>query len=149
MRLNPIAANINHVLSQTFGYGPAQKSPGDLNQMEVVLVFKTFADRNVKDVLPAGTSIPNPSNYRHEVDLVLIRCDTNKSAIARTELWDASNQMVRLAFLDPAATVKYNDFVPGSPFATMQEIYCQKSFAGIGVRLVEDKGSIVTRAVFG
>ena len=128
-------------------YGPAQKSRNDSNQMEAVTVFKNFSDHNVKEFFPAGTSIPDPPNYREEVDLISTRCDANKFAITRTEYWDASNHLVRMAFLDPAVSVKYTDFVPGSPFAAMQEIFCQKSYAGVGIRFREDKGSIVVMDV--
>jgi hypothetical protein len=129
-------------------YGPARKSRSDPNQMEVVAIFKNFADRNVKEFFPAGTSIPDPPNYRQEVDLILIRCDANKFAITKTEFWDASNRLVRFVFGDPAVGVRLSEFVPGSPFAAMQEIVCQKGYAGVGFRLVEDKGLIVAAEVF-
>jgi hypothetical protein len=129
-------------------YGPAKKSRSDPNQMEVVVIFKNFADHNVKDFFPAGASIPDPPNYRHEVDLTLIRCDANKFAITKTEFWDASNQLVRTVFSDPAVSVKFSDFIPNSPFAALQEIFCQKGYAGVGLRLAEDKGSILVTEVF-
>jgi hypothetical protein len=116
--------------------------------MEVVGIFKNFADRNVKDFFPAGTSIPDPPNYRQEVDLILIRCEANKFAITKTEFWDASNRLVRIVFSDPAVSVKFSEFIPNSPFAAMQEIFCQKGYAGVGLRLAEDKGSIVVTEVF-
>jgi Caspase domain/PDZ domain len=129
-------------------YGSAQKSRSDPNQMEVVGIFKNFADHNVKDFLPVGTSIPDPPNYRNEVDLILIRCDANKFAITKTEFWDASNRLVRIVFSDPAVSVKFSEFIPNSPFAAMQEIFCQKGYAGVGLRLADDKGSIVVTEVF-
>jgi hypothetical protein len=129
-------------------YGPPQKGRSDPNQMEVVGIFKNFADRNVKDFFPAGTSIPDPPNYRQEVDLILIRCEANKFAITKTEFWDASNRLVRIVFSDPAVSVKFSEFIPNSPFAAMQEIFCQKGYAGVGLRLAEDKGSIVVTEVF-
>ena len=129
-------------------YAPAQKSRSDPNQMEVVGIFKNFADHNVKDYFPAGASIPDPPNYRQEVDLILIRCDANKFAITKTEFWDASNRLVRIVFSDPAVSVKFSEFIPNSPFAAMQEIFCQKGYAGVGLRLADDKGSIVVTEVF-
>ena len=128
-------------------YRPPQKSRNDANQMEAVTVLKNNIDHNVKEFFPAGTSIPNPTNYRQEADLIAIRCDANKFVITRTEYWDTSNHLVRMVFLDPAVSVKYTDFLPGSPFAAMQEIFCQKSYAGVGLRLREDNGSIVAMEV--
>jgi hypothetical protein len=129
-------------------YGPPQRSRSDPNQIEVVVVFDNHTDRNVSDYFPPGTSIPNPPNYRQEVDLVLLRCDANRSAMTRTEHWDASNRLVRMQLLEPTISANFSEFVPGSPFANMQEIFCQKGYAGIGLRLVEDKGSIIVAEVF-
>ena len=129
-------------------YGSVQKSRNDPDQVEVVTIFKNFVDHNVKDFFPAGTSIWDPPNYRYEVDLMLLRCDSPKFAITKTEFWDASNRLVRIVFSDPAVSVKYNDFAPISPFAAMQEIFCQKGYAGVGLRLAEDKGSITVKEVF-
>jgi hypothetical protein len=128
-------------------YGSAQKGKSDPNEMEVVTVFSNSADRNVKEFFPVGTSIPDPPNYRQEVDLIKIRCDVNKFLITRTEMWDASNQLVRMQFLDPATNVKYSDFVPASPFASLQLIFCPKSEAGLGFKLVQDQGSTVIMEV--
>jgi hypothetical protein len=128
-------------------YGSAQKSKSDPNQVEVVTVFKNFADRNVKELLPAGTSVPDPPNYREEVDLVLVKCDANKFLITRTEHWDASNQLVRISFLDPTTNVKYGDTQPTSPFAALKIIVCPKSEAGLGLRVAQDQGSVVVTEV--
>jgi hypothetical protein len=128
-------------------YGSAQKSRSDPNQMEVVTVFRNFSDHNAKELFPAGTSIPDPPNFRQEADLILIRCDVNEFLITRTELWDASNQLVRMSFLPLATNTKYNNSQPTSPFAALQAIVCPKSEAGLGVRLAQDQGSIVVTEV--
>jgi hypothetical protein len=129
-------------------YGSVQKSRSDPDQVEAVTIWKYFADHNVKEFFPAGTFIPDPPNYRYEVDLMLIRCDSPKFAITKTEFWDTSNRLVRSQFWDPAVSIKYNEFIPTSPIGAMQEIFCQKSYAGVGLRLEEDKGSIVVMEVF-
>jgi Caspase domain/PDZ domain len=129
-------------------YEPAQRNRSDPNQIEVIIVFKNFSDRNVKEFFPEGMSIPDPPNYRQEVDRVLIKCDTNKYVITKTEFWDASNHLVRMSVGDPSATLKFSEFGPGSPSAALQDIFCQNDYAGIGVRLADDKGSIVAAEVF-
>jgi hypothetical protein len=129
-------------------YGSVQKSRSDPDQVEAVTIFKNFVDHNVKDFFPAGTSIWDPPNYRYEVDLMLIRCDSTKFVIIKTEFWDSSNRLVRSTFSDPAVPIKYNEFLPMSPIGAMQEIFCQKGYAGVGLRVAEDKGSIVVMEVF-
>jgi hypothetical protein len=128
-------------------YGPPRKSRENPDQVEVVTVFKNLADHNVKEFLPEGYSIPDPPNYRDEVDLISMRCDSNKFVIARTEFWDASNQLVRMQVLDPAQ-LKFSEAQSNSPIAALKEISCPKSYAGVGIRLAEDKGSISVAEVF-
>jgi len=119
----------------------------DPNQLEIVHVFKNFADRNVKDFFPEGVVIPDPPNFREEVDLILIRCDSNQFAITRIEHWDASNRLVRMQFVDPAH-VKFSEVGPASSAAVMQDMYCKKGYAGAGIRFTENKGSIVAKEIF-
>jgi hypothetical protein len=128
-------------------YGPPRKSRDIPNQVEVITVFKNLADHNVKEFLPEGFSIPDPPNFRNEVDLMVIGCASNKFAITRTEYWDASNQLVRMQVLDPAL-LKFSEVQPSSPLAALEEISCPKSYAGVGMRLAEDKGSFVVAEVF-
>jgi hypothetical protein len=128
-------------------YQPPRKDRSDPNQLEIIHVFRNFSDRNVKEFFPEGVAIPDPPNYREEVDLVLIRCDSNQFAITRTEHWDAANRLVRSQFVDPAR-IKFSEVQPTAPAAVMQEIYCQKGYAGIGIRFAEDKGSIVAKEIF-
>ncbi len=148
-------ANMNFIsLSSMVGgdgeifYGPAQKSQSDPHQREVTIMLKLSSDRNVNATFPAGVSISDPPNYRQELDRLLIKCDTNKFAIIRTEYWNALNQLVRMQFADPLVNPTFSDFMNTSPFAAMQEIFCQKDYAGVGIRLVNDNGSIVAAEVF-
>jgi hypothetical protein len=129
-------------------YGPAQKSQSDPHQIEVTMVFKLFSDHNVKESFSAGVSIPDPPHYRQELDRVLIKCDTNKFAFTRTEHWNASNQLVRMQFADPSVNLTFADIRNNSPFAAIQEITCQKDYAGVGIRLGNDNGSFVAEEVF-
>jgi uncharacterized caspase-like protein len=128
-------------------YGPPRKSPDISNHVEIITVFKNLADHSVKEFLPNDVSIPDPPNFREEVDLILIGCDSNKFAITRIENWDASNQLVRMQIFD-AAQVKFSEVQPNSPIAALIEISCPKRYAGVGMRLTEDKGSIVVAEVF-
>ncbi len=122
---------------------------GDVqNQKEVTMILRNFSDRNVKDFLPAGVSIPDPPNYRTEVDRVLLKCDDDEFAIATTEFWNISNKLVRMAFVD-STTIKFSKYQKFSPFGTLREIVCGKGYAGIGVRWVtSDNGSIKVAEVF-
>jgi uncharacterized caspase-like protein len=128
-------------------YAPPRRSRSDPNQLEIITIFKNFADRNVKELFSEGVSIPDPPNYREEVDLILLRCDSNKFAITRTEHWDASNRLVRMGFVDPAH-VNFSEVEPTSPAAAMQEMFCKKGYAGIGIRLADDQGSVVAAEIF-
>jgi carboxyl-terminal processing protease len=41
-----------------------------------------------------------------------------------------------------------SDIKPGSTFAALEDIFCQRDYAGIGIRLADDQGSIVAAQVF-
>ena len=51
--------------------GSSQISQNVQDEKEIVLIFHNNTDHNVKDFLPQGTSIPDPPNFRTEVDHVL------------------------------------------------------------------------------
>src|SRR5205814_6271819 len=55
-------------------YGTAQKNKNDPSEIAVTFVLKYNSDHNVKEFFPNGTSIPEPPEFRYEVDRVLIRC---------------------------------------------------------------------------
>jgi caspase domain-containing protein/PDZ domain-containing protein len=129
-------------------YQPPHKGQSDPTQLEIIMIFKNFVDRNVRDFFPEGVAIPDPPNYREEVDLFSIRCDFNQFAITRTEHWDATNRLVRTQFVDPTRA-KLSEIKPNSPAAGIEEIYCQKGYAGVGIRFAEDKNSIVAKEIFG
>jgi hypothetical protein len=129
-------------------YRPAQKSQGDPNQIEITTVLKYSADHNVNEFFPVGTSIQDPPSYRAEVDRLLIRCDANRFAFAKTEYWNLSNQLVRMVTTDPAVNLKFVEMQQNSPFAALQEIFCQKAYAGIGIRIAQVDGSTVAAEVF-
>jgi hypothetical protein len=114
---------------------------------ELIVLIKNNADHNVKDFFPAGTSIPNPPNYRNEVDRMLIRCDENKFVITKTEFWNDSNELVQLRAFDPAI-IQFSEFQELSPFAILQQIVCQKRYVGLGVRLAMDNGLVRITEVF-
>ena len=128
-------------------YAPPSKSRSDPDQLEIIIVFKNLIDHNVKDFFPQGVSIPDPPNYRQEVDLISIKCDSNKFALTRTEHWDASNRLVRMQFVNPAQ-ITFSEIQPNSSAAALQEIYCQKAYAGVGIRLSANKDSIIVAELF-
>jgi uncharacterized caspase-like protein len=121
-----------------------QKDP---NQKKLILVLKLNKDRSVQDFLPPGTSIPDPPNYRIEVDELLLRCDEAKFVIPRTEFWNSSNELVRLGVLLPS-NVKFSEFQVGSPFETLQQIACNRPYGGIGIRIEASNDLIGVAEVF-
>ncbi len=112
------------------------------------LSFGFNKDRNVKDFFPQGTSIPDPPNFRTEVDEVLLKCDDNKDLIDRTEFWNSSNELVRAGLIIPGTDIKFSEFQKFSAFATLQEILCAKPYGGLGIRLAQDNGSTKVSQVF-
>jgi predicted metalloprotease with PDZ domain len=129
-------------------YTPAKKDPTDPNQLEITIILNYLADHNVQEFLAKDVSIPDPPNFRKEVSIVLVKCDANKYGLVRSEYWDASNRFVRMAFDDPSVKVRLSDISPGSPFAALGDIFCQRSFAGIGIRLADDRGAVVAAEIF-
>jgi len=106
-----------------------------------------FSDRSILDALP-GFAIPDPPNYRTEVDHALIKCDENKFAMVRGEFWSASNELVRMGIVSTADQLNFSEFNPVSAFATLQRIYCGKGYAGIGVLLTSENNSIKIAEIF-
>lgn len=129
-------------------YEPGQIDPNVPYQIAVVAMTYYFADHNIKENLPAGYVIPDPPNYRTEVNHVLIKCDENKYLIDRAEFWDSSNQLVRMAINDPTIPVSFADFGKFSTFANFQEMFCGKGYAGLGIRLSTDNNIIKVAEVF-
>jgi C-terminal processing protease CtpA/Prc len=93
-------------------------------------------------------SIPDPPNFRTEVDRVLLKCDENKFAIDKVELWNSANELVRVQALDRALGVNFLEFKEFSPFASLHEIICGKGYAGLGLRLGLDNSLIKVAGVF-
>ena len=112
------------------------------------MIIHNNSDHNVKEFLPQGISIPDPPNFRTEVDHVLLKCNENKFAIDKTEFWSAAKELVRLGAIDRALPINFSDFKEFSPYATLQEIVCGKSYGGIGITFALDNGSIRVTEVF-
>jgi uncharacterized caspase-like protein len=103
-------------------------------QKAIVVITHNFADRNVLDVLP-GLSIPDPPNYRSEVDHLVIKCDENTFAIDHGEFWNSSNEIVRLGVIERGA-LAFAQIPATSAFAMLHQIFC--GYAGLGVRFASD-----------
>jgi predicted metalloprotease with PDZ domain len=100
--------------------------------------------------MPPGTSIPDPPSFRTEVDHVLLKCNENKLLIEKTESWNAAKELVRVWAMKRELPFNFTEFNHFSPYATLQEIVCGKSFGGIGVLVTPDNGSIrVTEVISG
>ena len=131
-------------------FGPSQTSQNVQDQKEIVVIIRYNSDRNVKDFLPQGISIPDPPNFRTEVDHVLLKCNENKFLIDKIEFWSAAKELVRVVALNRELPFTFSEFKEFSPYATLQEIVCGKSYGGIGVMVTPDNGSIrVTEVLSG
>jgi uncharacterized caspase-like protein len=140
MKFNSLSSTVNG--DGELFYGPAQSDRKVQGQKDILFILRYNEDRNVKDFLPAETSIPDPPNFLTEVDHVLLKCDENKFATVKVELWNAANQLVRIQAINPEAPAYFSEFKELSPFASLQEIICEKGYAGLGLRLALDNNSI-------
>jgi hypothetical protein len=70
----------------------------------------------------------------------LLKCNENKLAIDKAEFWNVGNELVRIVADDPTGTIKFFDFQPFSPYATLQEIVCGKGYGGLGLRYSSEGG---------
>jgi hypothetical protein len=120
---------------------------GAQSERQLLFIVKLASDHSIKDVLPQNVSIPDPPNYRIEVNHMMLNCDENRFAFDRVEHWNASHELVRLQAIDPEA-IKFAEFQKFSPVATLQEIVCGKGYAGVGIRWGSDNGSLRVTEVF-
>ena len=119
-------------------FGPSQTSQNVQDQKEIVVILRNNEDRNVNDFYPKGISIPDPPNFRTEVDHVLLKCNENKFLIDKTEFWSAANELVRVQAIDRGLPFDFSEFKEFSPYATLQQIVCGKSYGGIGIVVTPD-----------
>jgi hypothetical protein len=75
-------------------FGVSQTSQNVQDQKEIVVILQNNSDHNVKEFLPPEIAIPNPPNFRTEVDHVLLKCDENKFLTDKVEFWNAANELV-------------------------------------------------------
>ena len=64
---------------------------------------------------------------------MLLKCSENKFLIDKIEFWSAAKELVRVLALDRELPFSFSEFKQFTPYATLQEIVCGKSFGGIGV----------------
>jgi hypothetical protein len=117
------------------------------DQKTILIILRWLEDHNIKDTLPQELSIPNPPSYRTEVDHTVLKCDEKKYLIDKIEYWNSSNEIVHIRTQAPSA-LKFLDFDEKSIYQVLQEIYCGKSYSGLGLRLISDNGSIKVGEVF-
>ena len=114
------------------------------NQKAVVVITRQFADHNILETFP-GVSIPDPPNYRTAVGRALIKCDENTFVINHEEFWNSSNEIVRLAVIEPS-TITFSPFRETSSFAILQQMFC--GYVGLGVRFASDNKAVKVAEVF-
>jgi hypothetical protein len=133
---------------EIFFGAPRTTVDGVQDQKEVILVLRTNVDKNVNQFLPQGVSLPNPPNFRFEVDHVLLNCKEDKFLIDKTEFWSATKELVRVQALDKSLPYGFSKVEPLSVHALMQEVVCGKTYAGVGIRVKVDSGAIKVAEVF-
>ena len=100
-------------------FGPSQTSQNVQDQKEIVLIIRNNSDHNVKEFFPQGISIPDPPNFRTEVDHVLLKCNENKFLIDKTEFWSAAKELVRVVALNRELPFNFSEFKEFTPYATI------------------------------
>ena len=106
-----------------------------------MLILRNNSDHNVKEFLPPEIAIPNPPNFRTEVDHVLLKCDENKFLTDKVDSWSAAWKLVRVAAINREMPFNFSEFKEFSAYATLQAIVCGKSYGGIGVLVTPENGS--------
>ena len=117
------------------------------NNEEFILLVKYDSDHSVGAFLSGNASIADPPAYRTEVDRGLISCDENKFVSTKSEYWNSSDQLVRLAFAAPGTEATTSEFKAFSPFASLQAILC-KTYGGLGIQLSSEEGATKVAKVF-
>lgn len=118
------------------------------NQKEFILIIKFDSDRSVGAFLPENASIADPPAYRTEVDRALVSCDENKFVTTKSEYWNSSNQLVYFVVAAPGTEGRTAEIKAFSPLATLQTIFCKKTYGGLGIRLASDDGATKVAEVF-
>ena len=85
------------------------------------------SDHNVNEFFPQGISIPDPPDFRTEVDHVLLKCNENKLLIDKADFWSTAKELVRVVALNRELPFNFSEFKPFSPHATLQGIVCGKA----------------------
>jgi hypothetical protein len=108
---------------------------------EALYIIKTNTDRELK--FP-DRSFSGPK-YLTEVHRVQLSCTENKVRFLKSEVYDASNNLVYL-FANPSMETPWQGFLLNSTFDLLQRIVCPTvEFGGIGI--VTDKKDNLIRVV--
>jgi hypothetical protein len=107
------------------------------------LIGRYFKDQS--SVLPPGFSIPDPPNYRVEIDHLVFQCEKKKYALDKIEWWNASTQLVRMAI---ESNVAFSDIPDTSSYAVLQAMYCGQTYGGLGIRFTSEDNKLKVVEVF-
>ena len=122
-------------------FGVSQTSQNVQDQKEIVVILQNNSDHNVKEFLPPEIAIPNPPNFRTEVDHVLLKCNENKFLTDKVEFWNAANELVRVQALNRELPFQFSEIKELTAYDLLQAIVCGKGYGGIGVLVRPDNGS--------
>jgi predicted metalloprotease with PDZ domain len=122
-------------------FDPSQTSQNVQDQKEIILILQNNFNHNVKEFLPPEIAIPNPPDFRTEVDHVLLKCNENKFLIDKTEFWNAANELVRVQAVNRDLPFQFSEFKERTVYELLQAMLCGKGYGGIGVLVTPDNGS--------
>ena len=129
-----------HAADKSFPDAPDQKA--------ILFIGEYFAGRNIKDTLPAGFSIPDPPDYRVEVDRVLIKCSENKVALAKIEVLESVRTRASCICCTGTDGLRLPSFKTFSHMQTLQRCIAARRILASVFSLMADNGSIKVAAVF-
>jgi C-terminal processing protease CtpA/Prc len=87
-----------------------------------------------------ATVVTKP-NEETELKFTADRCLERAFLTIKTEYYDSRGNLVYLAVRDPSEESVWTNFVELSAFGVLQQIACQKSYGGVGVRLANESGA--------
>jgi hypothetical protein len=116
---------------------PEISGNADLKHLALIVRFNT--DHSVAESFSSDFSIPDPPQFRTEVDEVRVKCDVRQSATTMTEFWNASNELVRIGTIE-LNQLQYTEFQEFSPLGVVQQALCNNGYAGIGVQVAANEG---------
>jgi hypothetical protein len=92
----------------------------------VLIVFKLNEDTKMTFPPPVSDTL----SYRTELDYIVIRCDTRKVSVRKSEYYDVSSNLLYVTTAPGSSKeISWTEFLDPSPYANLQRIICKASEA--------------------